>query len=311
MSHTSLALRLGHTEPGNTQAAPGSQPRTEIKELCSELQFPTWGSGAPESAQLRQKCLLSGTHGQPQLDQFLNGLSKSQDISANYLNPELFVLHCHCSFKHNKNHQAPLPRSAILLKPSKSQENKIMSGKKEAVNPCFVHYRKMAFYWAAHCNERRDTQEGCNHEAAPRSHLPVIDRANACCYYHCYITKSLWEDGSPFLLRHWTNLMWTKYRSSNGRKKELMPKTLKTGLSYERMWKTGTEPMYRRKEQVESVEQNKCVRTASVLCSVRNEGVIEKNLSEQKLNNLLMKLHRNSPRKNNEAQWNGLKFPLQ
>lgn len=171
VSHTSLALRLGHTEPGNTQAAPGSQPRTEIKELCSELQFPTWGSGAPESAQLRQKCLLSGTHGQPQLDPFLNGLSKSQDISTNYLNPELFVLHCHCLFKHNKNHQAPLPRSAILLKPSKSQENKIMSGKKEAVKPCSVHYRKMAFYWAAHCKERRDTQEGCKHQAAPRSHL--------------------------------------------------------------------------------------------------------------------------------------------
>lgn len=114
---------LGHHRTREHASSPGSQTRTEIYELCPELQLPRRGSGAPKSSQLREKCLLPGTHGQPQLDQFLNGLSKLQDVSINYSNSELFLLHCHCLFKHNKNHPAPTPRSDILLKHSNSQKN--------------------------------------------------------------------------------------------------------------------------------------------------------------------------------------------
>lgn len=63
VTHRPRSPACDATEPGNTQAAPGSQTWAEMKELCSELQFPTWGSGAPDSAQLRDKCLHPGTHG--------------------------------------------------------------------------------------------------------------------------------------------------------------------------------------------------------------------------------------------------------
>ena len=41
------------------------------------------------------------------------------------------------------------------------------------------------------------------------------------------------------------------------------------------------------KEQVESLEQIKCVRTVSVPCSIRNEGIIEKKKISQNKNEII------------------------
>lgn len=247
VTHTPCSPARDTTEPGNTQAAPGSQTRTEIYELCPELKFPRWGSGAPKSSQLREKCLLPGTHGQPQLDQFLNGLSELQDISINYSNSELFLLHCHCLFKHNKNHRAPMPRSDILLKHSNSQKNSGQCQGKSNQLSLILFITGKWFPTELPIVIKGVTQEGCKQEAAPHSQL----------------SKPLylwWTEQIPTIITIATlpiasgktgihsslDTEQTKQgrRSSHGRK-ELMPEILKTGLSCERMWKIGTDSMYR------------------------------------------------------------------
>lgn len=174
-----------------------------------------------------------------------------------------------------------------------------MSGKKQPVKPYSAHY------WAAHCNERCDTQKGCQQEAAPlylwwteRIATAALPTASAMMGIHSSLdtqqTKCGQSKGAAMAERRsW----WLRYR--------------KQAWAVRGCGKEEQNQCTEEKEQVESVKQSKCIRTTSVPCSLRNEGAIEKNPLRTKIKQSSYEVTTKLLRKEQWGTTERLKFPVQ